>query len=296
MALAQKVKNPDPHLSFSCCVDQQWRKSMCFVLSFFLSFPLPWVHSFFILFLFFLTDINLDFGGKDFVGLYWVFLSRITFLKREGGKNLLERKISSFCGLFRWWWWWQWMAQHLHRLKRIDHELRGRKKKKKEKRQRKKRKTLTHHLDYHGELWLDLGVTVSSQLQRKYKGLRRIDQPPLTWRDCSPCQSRNTRQATCCATLSWTFQLGLWSRRELGLLLLYKHSLLLSLGGRENSSSSRASWGRLSLWLGAPCCWGAEEFSNSSWVLAFFILYNHGKRKQRKRLWEVKGDFGVMGA
>ena len=39
---------------------------------------------------------------------------------------------------------------------------------KKNKRKRKrKEKTLTHHLDDQGELWLDLGVTVSSQLKRK---------------------------------------------------------------------------------------------------------------------------------
>ena len=49
-------------------------------------------------------------------------------------------------------------------------QLRGKKKKKKEnknkknkkKKKKRKEKTLTNHLNYQGELWLDLGVTVSS--------------------------------------------------------------------------------------------------------------------------------------
>ena len=69
----------------------------CF-LSFFLSFS-PWLHSSSFLVVVF---IYLFFIIISFCGLYWLFLCRITFLKREGGKNLLERKISSFCGLFRW--------------------------------------------------------------------------------------------------------------------------------------------------------------------------------------------------
>ena len=52
----------------------------------------------------------------------------------------------------------------------------NKKNKKKKKKTGKRKKTLTNHLNYQGELWLDLGVTVSSQLQRKYKGLRRINQ------------------------------------------------------------------------------------------------------------------------
>ena len=47
----------------------------------------------------------------------------------------------------------------------------NKKNKKEKKKTGKRKKTLTNHLNYQGELWLDLGVTVSSQLQRKYKRL-----------------------------------------------------------------------------------------------------------------------------
>ena len=87
----KKVKNPDPHLSFSCCVDRQWRKAM---FSFFLSLFLTLVALIFVfgccfhLFIFY------------YCGLYWLFCVGSLFWKGKEERIFWKGKLVPFVVCF----------------------------------------------------------------------------------------------------------------------------------------------------------------------------------------------------